>query len=78
MEGKWIEFILQPKDEKRKTDIYFVNNKQNQVFLGRISWHGGFRKYSFFPAENLVFESQCLQDITDFLNYLTEQRKKIK
>lgn len=78
MEAKWIEFILQPKDPKRKTDIYLVYNKENKVCLGRVAWHGGFRKFSFSPYENLVFESQCLQDIAKFLNHLMEERKNKK
>lgn len=78
-EPKWIEFKdvtdQYNPDGKRKTKVFFVYNKEYGTRLGMISWHGPFRKYSFFPEANMVFEATCLQDIIDFMNGLMEERK---
>jgi hypothetical protein len=71
--AKWIEFIERP-NPNRKTRMFFVRNKEHLVNIGEIKWHGGFRKYSFFPYISTVWESTCLADVVDFLNQLTEQR----
>lgn len=81
--GKWIEFNLQPRDPKRKTDTYFVCNKDD-IFthrkekLGEIKWFPAFRKYSFFPVEGCIFEKTCLTDICNFLDWLMQERNKGK
>lgn len=78
-EPKWLEFKLLERPADRKTDIYEVWNKEFGSFLGRVSWYAPWRKYSFFPTgKNLVFESDCLTDIANFLKKLMEDRKSQK
>src|SRR5580698_6590438 len=72
--GKWIEF-KELQDRKTKTKFFYVNNKQTGNAIGVIKWYGGFRQYSFFPLENIVFEKQCLRDISTFLQLLMDERK---
>lgn len=43
--------------------------------LGQVKWYPGFRKYSFFPSSDIVFEQQCLKDIASFLDKLMLERK---
>lgn len=74
---KWIHFI-DYTDHKKKTKTFLIRNKETDFALGWIKWHTGFRKYSFYPEENTVFESTCLQDIIDFIKYLTDERKIAK
>lgn len=77
--AKWLDFKLTPRPEGRKTDIYEVWNKEYNELLGRVSWHGPWRKYSFFPiGKQLVFESDCLSDIAKFMDELMEKRKSEK
>lgn len=73
--AKWIRFDEYPMPPGRKTKGFHVFNKDNEAFLGHIEWHTGFRKYSFYPDERTVFETQCLKDIADFLDQLMEERK---
>lgn len=74
---KWIEFVEVPTNQQTKK--FNVCNKETEDFLGQVKWHGGFRKYSFFPASaNLVFESTCLRDIASFLDQLMLERKLAK
>lgn len=74
--AKWLDFNLLPRPEGRKTDIYEVYNKEFNELLGRVSWYAPWRKYAFMPTgKNLVFESDCLSDIAQFLRELMEKRK---
>jgi hypothetical protein len=72
--AKWIEFV-DVTPGASKTMRFMVINKQNHNALGEIKWYSAFRKYSFFPLYDTVYESQCLSDITRFLNQLMEERK---
>jgi hypothetical protein len=74
--SKYLDFRLQPRPEGRKTDIYEVWNKEENSLLARISWHAPWRTYALFTWKTLVFEPICLQDITDFIKKLMEERKK--
>ena len=75
-ETKWLNIAL--LDHTDKTAKYTVRNKENNVLLGIIKWFGSWRKYAFFPCSDMVFETQCLSDITGFLNELMEDRKNSK
>lgn len=74
----WIEFRKDIKPLNRKTDVYHVFNKEFGTFLGTIKWYGSFRKYSFFPEPELVFEATCLEDLAAFLKELMIEHKNSK
>jgi len=67
-EPKWIRFVEQYT--AGTTRKFSVENKQYDTTIGVIKWYPAFRKYSFFPATNCVFEADCLRDITIKLNQL--------
>lgn len=73
--AKWITFIEKDYPE-RKTRVFHVLTKDGGILLGVISWFGRFRKYSFHPLDDRVFESTCLRDIAGFMDDLMEERKK--
>ncbi len=72
-EGKWIEFWLCEK--KNKTSVYNVTAKEHGEVLGQIKWFGRWRTYSFFPANDTVFERTCLHDVINFIDGLMQDRK---
>lgn len=74
-EYAWIRFEQKEEYESKKTKVFFCYNKENNTCLGIVKWHGGFRKYSFFPGDKMVFEETCLNHIAHFLNQLMLQRK---
>jgi hypothetical protein len=74
----WIAFIKLNKPPDRKTNIYKIVTKDGLTQLGIISWYAPWRCYAFYPNENCVFEKTCLQDITNFIIKLMEDRKKQK
>lgn len=70
---EWIFFRLKKKGEK--TDVYEVLTRDEKLKLGEVKWFGRWRKYSFFPEPETVFETACLGDIQNFLFELMEKRR---
>ena len=62
--GKHIRF--EPRPPKPKTKVWAVVSKHDDFLLGYILWFAKWRKYSFTPEPNTVFEQDCLRDIADF------------
>lgn len=69
----YIEFELVEK--KPKTDVYHVVNTNENIVIGMIRWYGAWRKYCFFPEDDIVLSGGCLHDIEEFINELMEKRK---
>lgn len=74
--SKWIEFQLRERPSGMKTDIYDIFTKDGTSYLGAIRWYAAWRKYTFQPANDTIFENQCLRDIIAFIDKLMEDRKK--
>ena len=72
-EGTHITFDNVP-DTKTKTSIWNVNSKYDG-FLGRIKWFSRWRKYSFFPETDCVFEEVCMREISEFIVERTKEHK---
>ena len=72
-EQRWIRFDEGPSKSKTKT--WFVVNKESGEAIGEIKWYGAFRKYSFFPFIDTVYEQTCLTDISKFLAEQMANRK---
>lgn len=61
----------------RKTPMVTVINHQTGVWLGRILWYGPWFQFCFFPEEKeLVFNRQCLDDISAEIEKLMAARRK--
>jgi hypothetical protein len=73
---KWIEFEEIETDAKRKTKIFEVVTKEDRFGLGIVKWYGAWRKYAFFPAEQTIFEWDCLRDIAEFCQSETKKYKE--
>lgn len=62
---KYIEFReREPLPRTRRWDVV---NIRTQEVVGEIQWYGGFRKYVFFPEDDMLFDHHCLGMIADFL-----------
>jgi len=70
---KWLTFnrIYIPN---RITQTWQVVSKRG-VLLGTIKWFSHWRQYAFFPHEGSLFNSECLNDIKDFIDGLMKRRK---
>ena len=73
-ESKWIRFV-KADAYGRKTAVYEVQSKDGLMVLGRVKWHSPWRRYSFFPSPDTVFETDCLNDIVKFIEHLMLERK---
>jgi len=71
--SKWIDFRLY--EDTGKTKKYNVITKGEEFKLGEVKWFSRWRKYSFFPEPNTVFEKDCMLDIADFMELLMIERK---
>lgn len=58
-----------------KTKIFEVVNGQ---VLGKIKWWAAWRRYTFQPLANTVWDVNCLIEINNFITRLMEDRKKAK
>ena len=73
--SKWIEFEHYPSKEGCKTSLWIVKTKEDSIPLGLIKWYGAWRTYAFFPANDTIFEDDCLRDIAQFIEDRMKERK---
>jgi len=71
---KYISFKEHGTSASGKTKIWDVVNTGG-VFLGYISWHAPWRRYTFAPTISSVFDANCLKDITDFVQLQNDIHK---
>lgn len=65
--SKWIEFEHCPPKEGKKTSLWIVKNKESCTTIGLVKWYSAWRTYAFFPANDTIFEDDCLYDIAQFI-----------
>jgi len=73
MTSRYLTFKELPSSGK--TAIYLVNSTSHGFTLGRISWFGRWRQYTFFPEPETVFNRECLNDISAFIRDLMAVRR---
>jgi hypothetical protein len=75
----WITFILIGQSPSKKTERWrVVPNDHPGSTIGFILWYGPWRKYTFQPAGQCVFEQDCLREISDFIEARTREHKAKK
>ena len=72
---KWLIFdkLKEPKKNKKKTETWGVISIKGNL-LGYIKWYSGWRCYAFFPVEETIFNTECLQEIALFIYRLMKER----
>lgn len=74
----WIKFELLNLSASGKTKVWeVVPIEGDGRNIGCIKWFGRWRKYSFFPANETVFETDCLRLIADFCEERTKEQRSI-
>lgn len=73
--GKWI--IFNEVEIKPKTSVWGIVTNDG-IPLGQIKWFAQWRKYSFFPNADTVFEKTCLMEIVNFIEKLMMDRARGK
>jgi len=73
-ETRYLKFKL--VEQKEKTQVWEILSKTHDYRLGIIKWYGSWRQYCFFPEPGTVFNTDCMEDIQDFIVDLKTEREK--
>ena len=65
-EGKYI-LIKEDGFDNTKRRTYSVKNKKSEAEIGQIGYYARWRQYVLFPEYGTVWNSECLEFVTDFL-----------
>jgi hypothetical protein len=58
---------------------WFCCNNKTREIIGRIGYHAGWRKWVYSSAgTDIVYDEQCLTDITHFLKQIDKEGKNGK
>ena len=72
-ETKHLRFYLQ--ERKPKTVVVGVENQSGEE-LGWIEWYSAWRQYCYISESyGIILAKSCLQDITQFITDLMDERK---
>jgi hypothetical protein len=71
-DSKYLRFDL-VRDSGKTTVWDVVSN--NGPALGQIKWYPQWRRYCFFPWNNMLFDNSCLKDITFKIDQLMNDRR---
>ena len=75
--GTHIAFDPAPPNPKTKT-WWVVSKYDGRPCLGVIAWFAQWRKYSFYPNADTVYEEVCLWEIGEFCQAQTRLHKEKK
>lgn len=74
-ESKYFTMERVPTKKKRKTSVWLCTNHDGTL-LGRVTWYAPWRRYVFdVVEEGLIFDTQCLRDIADFIDAQMARRQ---
>jgi hypothetical protein len=72
----FLQFWKQPTSLDRKTYIWEVRSLQGAP-LGVVEWFNQWRRYTFLPNDDTVFDVVCLREIADFIEARMNERKAL-
>lgn len=73
IDSKYLKFML--IEEKPKTKVYAIINKKHNFQIGIIKWYARWRQYCFYPDNETIWNSDCLNTIRVFLRSLMIKHK---
>lgn len=56
-----------------KTKVWAVGTQYAE--LGQVKWYAPWRRYTFYPNANTLFDCTCLKEVIDFIS--SEMLKRI-
>lgn len=68
--GEWIRFEFYGNTASGKTGLWDVVDSGDNI-IGRVRWHGPWRKYVFAPETLTIWEENCLETVSKFLEAQT-------
>jgi hypothetical protein len=74
-ESRYLDFVMLPAVEGRKTRVVEVRSKRSGDLLGTIKWFGRWRQYTFWPEPETIFNAECLTDVETALGRLNDAHR---
>lgn len=71
---KYIHFVK--TEGKPKTSVWECRNNSSGHELGVVKWNSGWRQYCYFPTVQAVYSSGCLNNISEFISTIMQERAK--
>lgn len=75
---KYLYFENVPMPPTRKTGVWNVRSVSSGYILGTIRWHGPWRQYTFWPAAQTLYNSDCLVAITEAVETCNRWQRNIR
>jgi hypothetical protein len=73
-ETKYLRFI-DVEAFRQKTKIISIVNIHHDEVIGEIKWFGRWRQYCFYPSDNTIWNTGCLEDVYEVIKNLMNERK---
>lgn len=73
--SSYIEIGRETPSASGKTSVWRVAARMDGAVLGEIKWFGRWRRYSFYPTGDAIFEQGCLRQIADFCERKTRRHQ---
>jgi len=67
MPKPYVRFAEIEAPKNFKTKIWDVTTIDRAGLLGQVKWFAQWRKYTFFPNVNTLFDFDCLTEIAEFV-----------
>lgn len=58
-----------------KTKVWDVASRHSYTKLGTIKWYAPWRRYSFYPEPDTLFDCRCMTVLIDFITAEMDKRK---
>jgi hypothetical protein len=78
LKKSYLHFQEMPVKAGKKTKIVKVYSLNGSECLGEISWFPGWRRYTFSPALDTVYDPDCLVELAEKVRAMTENHKNKK
>ena len=74
-------YITEHKNPNKRTRYFSIvqeydGDVDTSDAIGDIKWNCGWRRYTFQPDANTVWDSECMQGIVDLLREINKEHKK--
>lgn len=78
--GFHLIFESRPPEPRKKTDSWDVLtiHPNSETVLGVVRWYSPWRRYTFQPAADTIYDTKCLNKIANFCAEQTLKRKRAR
>lgn len=69
-----LRFWFHGTSDSGKTDRFTVSGKNDLNVLGWIDWYSPWRRYTYHPTNQTLYDSSCLKEIAEFIDKQMQKR----